>query len=164
LTKVNSHSVQEKNIPVGGSLLLFKSVDDCKSNTASLNRQFTGSIGDPDILPKLKKEFEKGDDGIVSCLSFLKETVAKQTRVNKQLGLRIKDEDLLFRSLGEKIKRHKETLNEILAVHSNSQQKSNAKAEAEEKKSARRLTREKIEHQKSSNHRSAKSSTQPKLT
>jgi len=116
LTKLNSHSVQEKKIPVGGNLLSLKSVDDCKSNTTCLNRKFTGSICDPDILPKIKKEFEDGDAGLMSCLYFLKETVEEQKRVNKKLRLRIKEEDLLFRSLKKKIK-NKEKLNKILKVH-----------------------------------------------
>jgi len=164
LTKLNSHSVHEKNIPVGGNLLSLKSVDDCKSNTASLNRKFTGSICDPDILPKIKKQFEESDAGLMSCLYFLKETVGEQKRVNKKLRLRIKDEDLLFRSLKKKIKKNNEKLNKILKVHPKSQQKSNAKAEADEKKSARLLSQEKIEHQKSSNNRSAECGARPRLT
>jgi len=156
----NSHSVQEKNTPVGGNLFSFKSVDDCKSNTT----QFTGSMGDPDILPKLKKEFEKGDAGLMSCLYFLKETVGEQKRINKKLLLRITDEDLLFRSLKRKINKNKEKLNKILKVQPKSQQKSNAKAEAEEKKSAKLSSREKIEHQKSSNNHSAECGARPRLT
>jgi len=162
LTKLNSHSVQEKNISVHENLLSLKSEDECKSNNPYPNMQFTGSIGDLDILDKLKKEFEKGDIGVI--LSFLSKTVQEQKRVNKQLGVRIRDEDLLFRSLGEKITKHKAKLNEILEVLPKSNQKLNAEAEAEQKKSARRLSREKIKHQKSSNNHSAECSTRPKLT
>jgi len=131
----------------------FKPEYDCKSEIPSLNKKFSGSIGDPDILHKVKKEFEKGDDGLMSCLSFLKEAVAEQKQVNTQLGLRIKEEDEWFRSLGEKINKQKAQLNEVLEVHRRSQLTSNAKAEAEQKKSALPLSREKIRKAVTQAHR-----------
>jgi len=145
VTMLNSHSLQEKYIPVCGNSLPFKPKDDCKSNIARSNKKFTGSIDDPDILDQIKKEFEKGDTGLMSCLSFFKEALAELKRVNKRLGVRIMEEDLLFKSLGEEINKQKAKLNEVLEVHRRSQLTSNAKAEAVQEKSTKRLSQEKID-------------------
>merc|ERR1712243_262687 len=91
--------------------------------------------------------------GLISCLSFLRETVAEQKKVHQQLGLRIREEDLLFRSLGDKIRNE---------VYKKSQQTSVLlKTEDEQKKST--LSKAKIVSQKGSSTRSTKSRAQPRL-
>jgi len=162
LTKLNSHSGQEKKIQDCGNLVAISTEEGGKS-TKSLPK-FVGSVGDPDILSKLKKEFDKGDEGLMSCLSFLKETIAEQKQVHQQLGSRIKEEDLLFRSLGDKVRKAKVKLYRAHEVHKKLQQTSalqKYKTEDEQKKSS--LSTEKIVNQKGSLSRSTKSRAQPRL-
>jgi len=163
LTKLNSHSGQENNIQFCKNLVAISTEEGGKS-AESLTKQFQGSIGDPDILSKLKKEFDKGDEGLLSCLSFLKETVAEQKQVYELLGSRIVEEDLLFRSLGDKIRKYKAKFYEAQDVHKKSLQTSVLQkdtTEDEQKKST--LSTRKIANLKGSSSRSAKSRAQPRL-
>jgi len=98
-------------------LLSFESDDVWLSKTGSFCEHLSASIEDPDILVTLKKEYDKGDTGVLSCLSFLKETLIEQKKVNRHLHLRIKEEDELFRSLGDKVKKNKARLYELLETH-----------------------------------------------
>jgi len=132
LTKLNSHR-HKRNIPVDGNVLSFKSKGGCQSLTGSKSKQLTGSIDDPEILDKLKKEYEKGDAGIISCLSFLKEKLVEQKKANRQLYLRIKVENELFRSLGDKVKKHKVKMYEILEANREAEGFSRVKTEDDQK-------------------------------
>jgi len=148
LSKLHSRSGEEKEIHICENLVSISSEEGGKS-TKSLPKHFVGSFSDPDILSTLKKEFDKGDEGLMSCLSFLKEMIAKQNQVHQQLGSRIKEEDLLFRSLGDKVRKAKAKLYEAHEVLKKSQQTSvvqKYKTEDEQKKSS--LSTGKIVNQK----------------
>jgi len=162
-TKLNSYSGQEKKMQVCDNLVSI-STEKGGKYTESLPKHFVGSFSDPHILSKLKKEFDKGDEGLMSCLSFLKKTIDEQKQVHQQLRSRIKEEDLLFRSLGDKVRKAKAKLYEAHEVHNKSQQTSVAKkytTEDEQKESS--LSTRKIVNQKGSSSRSTKSRTQPLL-
>jgi len=141
LTKLNSHR-HERNIPVDENVLSFESKGGCQSKTGSEIKQLTGSIDDPDILGKLKKEYDKGDAGIMSCLSFLTEKIVEQKKANRQLYLRIQDEHELFRSLRDKVKKQKVKMYEILEANREAEGLSRGKTEDEQKMI--------IEHQRNS--------------
>jgi len=158
LSKINSHNEQEKKIQDNENLVIIGTEEDGTS-TESLAKDILGSVADPDILSKLKTEFDKGDEGLMSCLSFLKETVEGQKQVHLELGLRIKEENLLFRSLGDKIRKHKAKLYEAMRVQNSILQK--YKTEDEQKQST--SSKRKIANQKGSLSRLAKSRAQSRL-
>jgi len=163
LSKLNSPPEQEKKVQVCENFGVI-SREEGSESTESVTKPVLGSVGDPDILSKLKKEFDKGDEGLMSCLSFLKETVEEQKKVHLKLGSRIKEEDLLFRSLGYKIRKHMAQLYKALQVHKKFQQTSvlqKYKTEDEQKQST--SSTGKIAKQKGSSSRSTKSRAQARL-
>jgi len=112
------------------------------------------------------KEHKEGDSGISSCLSILPENLAGQKKVNQDLGLILKVDDVLLESFKNKDQVCKANLSETLEVEIQSLQtpvRSTIKNENELKESIQELILESSDTQKNTKSHSTENAVQAKL-
>jgi len=163
--KLKSYSVPEKNVQLDGSMVLNRTEAACKSRKGSLEMNSTKFVADPAILYECKKDKE-ADSGISSSVSRLPTKMVGQKEIKQQLALRLKEDDVLLKSLKHKVQVSRANLSEPLKVEITPPQtpvRSNIKTEDELKESTQVLISESSELQKLTKSHSTENVVQAKL-
>lgn len=100
-------------------MVLNRNKAGCKPSTGSLKKNFSKFFGDPEKISEFK-EHKEGDSGLISFLSLSRKKLAEKKKVNKQLSLGLKQDDVQINALRDKVQVCKANSSKALEVKINS--------------------------------------------